>query len=412
MPIEQVVEVFVARQPIFDRQRRLYGYELLYRSKRAGNQFDGTEASTATKQVISTLLSIGLENILCGKKAFLNFNQDLLSDGLYLSLPRQTTVIEILESVEPNSDILALCRSIHEQGYTIALDDFVASPQFEPLTRLAQLIKVDVRVTSKPEQERLLRTYRPRGIALLAEKVETYEEFDWTRTAGYDYFQGYFFARPSVIQSQHVPATKLNCLRVLSELQKPDLDFKRLEALIRGDVGLTYKLLRYVNSALLGRRGEIQSIERALVILGTDDIRRWVALATLPMLATDKPGELITLSIVRARFCERLIQLAGITQQNEAFLMGMFSLLDALIDQPLDEALLSVSLGPDITQALLGTAPVDDVLSKIFQLTRRYEQGDWDEVEKLAQECGFPGSLAGNAYVEAAVWAERVAACD
>ena len=412
MPIEQIVEVFVARQPIFDRQRQLYGYELLYRSKPAGNQFDGTEASAATKQVISTLLSIGLENILCGKKGFLNFNQALLSDGLYLSLPRQATVIEILESVEPNSGVLALCRSIHEQGYTIALDDFVASPQFEPLTRLAQLIKVDVRVTSKPEQERLLRTYRARGIALLAEKVETYEEFEWTRTAGYDYFQGYFFARPSVIQSQHVPATKLNCLRVLSELQKPDLDFKRLEALIRGDVGLTYKLLRYVNSALLGRRGEIQSIERALVILGTDDIRRWVALATLPMLATDKPGELITLSIVRARFCERLIQLAGITQQNEAFLMGMFSLLDALIDQPLDEALLSVSLGPDITQALLGTAPVDDVLSKIFRLTRRYEQGDWDEVEKLARECGFPGSLAGNAYVEAALWAERVAASD
>ena len=408
------MEVFVARQPIFDRQRQLYGYELLYRSKPAGNQFDGTEASTATKQVISTLLSIGLDNILCGKKAFLNFNQDLLSDGLYLSLPRQATVIEILESVEPNSNVLALCRSIHEQGYTIALDDFVASPQFEPLTHLAQLIKVDVRVTSKPEQERLLRTYQPRGIALLAEKVETYEEFEWTRTAGYDYFQGYFFARPSVIQSQHVPATKLNCLRVLSELQKPDLDFKRLEALIRGDVGLTYKLLRYVNSALFGRRGEIESIERALIIVGSDDIRRWVALATLPMLATDKPGELITLSIVRARFCERLIQLAGIMQQNEAFLMGMFSLLDALIDQPLDEALLSLSLGPDITQALLGTAPVDDVLAKIFRLTHRYEQGDWDEVEKLAQKCGFPGSLAGNAYVEAALWAERMlqAACD
>ena len=139
MPIEQLVEVFVARQPIFYRQRQLYGYELLYRSKPAGNQFDGTEASAATKQVISTLLSIGLENILCGKKAFLNFNQDLLSDGLYLSLPRQATVIEILESVEPNSNVLALCRSIHEQGYTIALDDFVASTQFEPLTHRPEI---------------------------------------------------------------------------------------------------------------------------------------------------------------------------------------------------------------------------------------------------------------------------------
>ena len=197
-----VVEVLVARQPIFNRQRQLYGYELLYRSQLASNEFDGTEASTATKHVISsTLLSIGLENVLCGKKAFLNFDYRLLSDEIYLSLPRQATVIEILESVEPSADLLALCRSVHEKGYTIALDDFIDGPQFEPLTHLVQLIKVDVRVTSKQEQERLLRTYQPRGIALLAEKVETYEEFEWTHAAGYDYFQGYFFARPSMLRS-------------------------------------------------------------------------------------------------------------------------------------------------------------------------------------------------------------------
>ena len=219
--------------------------------------------------------------------------------------------------------------------------------------------------------------------------METYEEFEWARAAGYDYFQGYFFARPTVIQSQQVPAAKLHCLRLLSELQKPDLDFKRLEALIRVDVALTYKLLRYVNSALFGRHDEIQSIERALMIVGSDDIRRWVALATLSMLATDKPGELAKLSIVRARFCERLTQLAGIAQQNEAFLMGMFSLLDALLDRPLDEALSSVSVGTDVMKALLGTAPNEDVLSKIHRLTRCYEQGDWDEVESSPGGAAF-----------------------
>ncbi len=409
MPIKQIVEVFVARQPIFDRQRKLYGYELLYRSAQSLHQFDGTEASAATKQVISnTLLSIGLDNILCGKKAFVNFDESLLSDGVYRSLPRESTVLEILESVEPDSDLLALCRSIHEQGYTIALDDFVASPEFEPLTDLAQLIKVDVRATARSEQQRLLRKYRPRGIALLAEKVETYEEFEWARKAGFDYFQGYFFARPTVIQSQHVPATKLNCLRLLTESQKPDLDFQRLEDLIRSDVALTYQLLRYVNSALFVSHSEIQSIKRALMLVGSDDFRRWVALATLPMLATDKPGELATLSVVRAKFCERLIELAGITQQNEAFLMGMFSLLDALIDQPLEKALLSVSLGTDITQALLGTAPAGNQLSEIYRLARLYEQGDWDQVEKITARCGFSASSAGNAYVEATLWAEQM----
>jgi c-di-GMP-related signal transduction protein len=211
-----------------------------------------------------------------------------------------------------------------------------------------------------------------------------------------------------VIHSQQVPAAKLNCLRLLIEIQKADLDFKRLETLIRVDVALTYRLLRYVNSALFGHSGEIRSIERALVILGGDTLRRWVALATLPMLATDKPGELATLSIVRARFCELLVQLAGITQQNEAFLMGLFSVLDALLDQPLDEALRSASVGLGITQALLGTAPDDSILSKIYRLTRHYEHGDWDEVERLAQGCGFPAISAGDAYVEATRWAQRM----
>jgi c-di-GMP-related signal transduction protein len=191
-------------------------------------------------------------------------------------------------------------------------------------------------------------------------------------------------------------------------MQKPDPDFTRLAALIRSDVALTYKLLRYANSAMFGRSRKIQSIEQALMVVGTDDLRRWVALATLPMLATDKPGELAKLSIVRARFCEHLMKLAGITRNGEAFLMGMFSLLDALLDRPLDEALLSVSLRSDITEALLGTAPDEDVLSRIYRLTRRYEQGDWDEVEKLALECGFPAMAAGKAYEEATFWADRM----
>jgi c-di-GMP-related signal transduction protein len=409
------VDVFVARQPIFDRQRHLYGYELLYRSDAAHTQFDGTEAASATQQVISiTILSLGLENLLGGKKAFVNFDERLLREGAYLHLPSQNTVIEILESVEPTSDLIALCRAIRDKGYTIALDDFVSSPQFEPLTRLAQLIKVDVRITGKPEQERLLRTYQPRGIAMLAEKVETYEEFEWTRAAGYDYFQGYFFARPSLIRSQQVPANKLHCLRLLTEVQKPDLDFKRMEALIRLDVALAYRLMRYVNSALFSHRTEIRSIENAMTILGTDNLRRWVALATLPTLATDKPGELVTLSLVRARFCETLIELAGLRQQSEAFLMGMFSLLDALLDQPLQEALVSASVGSGITQALLGTAPAGSTLARIYRLARHYELGDWDEVETLSQASGFTGSAAGAAYVQAAVWAQRMlrTACD
>src|SRR5580658_7834691 len=254
------MEVFVARQAIFDRQRQLYAYELLYRSDAARNEFDGTDAGAATRQVISsTMLSIGLENILCGKKAFLNFDHRLLSDGMHMSLPRQAIVIEILESVQPTADLIALCQTIHKQGYSIALDDFVAQPQFEPLTHIAKLIKVDFQATVREEQERLLRTYQPRGIMMLAEKVETYEEFEWARQAGYDLFQGYFFARPVIVSGRQIPALQATCLRLLRETQRQDLDFPRLELLIRGDVSLSFKLLRHANSAMYGRRDKTES---------------------------------------------------------------------------------------------------------------------------------------------------------
>ncbi len=166
--------------------------------------------------------------------------------------------------------------------------------------------------------------------------------------------------------------------------------------------------MRYVNSALFGRHEEVQAIERALMIVGSENIRRWVALATLSKLATDKPGELTTLAIVRARFCELLMQLAGIPLREEGFLMGMFSLLDALLDRPLDEALRSAGIGPDIAQALFGTAPEQDRLSTVYRLARRYELGDWDEVEKLAGACGLVAKDAGEAYVEATLWADRM----
>ena len=357
--------------------------------------------------ISTSLLSIGLENILGGKKAFINFDYRLLSERIYRTLPPQLTIIEVLESVEPTADLIALCRSIREDGYTIALDDFDSASQIDPLVHLAQLIKIDVRATSRLEQERLVKAYRPRGISLVAEKVETYEEFDWARSAGFDYFQGYFFARPSILRSSHVPAAKLTCLRLVSETQKPELDLKLLETLIRGDVALSYKLLRFANSALFGRHGEIHSIRHALVVLGTERIRRLVALAALPTLTTDKPTELATLSLIRARFCERLIP-GGSALESQAFLMGLFSLLGALLDRPLDEALRSISLGSDITEALLGTAGDRSRLSVTYQLARSYELGDWEGVENLAQTYKINTSSIGDAYVEAAGWAAQI----
>ena len=219
------------------------------------------------------LLTIGLNNIAAGKKAFINFGRNLLVEGLVWILPKESVVIEVLETTEPDADVVECCRKLQKLGYTIALDDFVGDPRFEALVATAKIIKVDIRATSREEQERLLATYQPRGIAMLAEKVETREEFELAANLGYDYFQGYFFARPEVLSEKELQPIVVNSLQVLRQLQNLEIDFKELENLIRKDVALTYKLFRYVNSALLSRGGDIQSIRTALVRLGEDGIR-------------------------------------------------------------------------------------------------------------------------------------------
>lgn len=400
------MDVFVARQPIFDRDRQVYAYELLFRSGAEHNEFDGTESATL-EVVANSLLSIGLDNMLDGKKGFVNFDRTSLMGGLHSILPPELIVIELLETIEPDEEVVAMCEQLRTQGYLLALDDFVNHPRFAPLTKIAHVIKIDFRVTPKSDQERLIETFRPRGIAMLAEKVETQEEFEWARHAGYDFFQGYFFAQPVVMRGQQIPGRKLTSLQLLSEMQHPDLDFQRIEMLIRQDVSLSFKLLRYANSAFYRRSGEVRSIEQALTILGEIGIRRWVVVAALPMLGQDKPGELIGLSLLRARFCERLAQIAGQTEHGLAFLLGLFSLLDALIDLPLDESLEQIKVAPAIASVLLDGSG-EAALDRVYRLMKSYEAADWPAVKAVAASLRLEPSEVSSVYSESVLWSQQV----
>ncbi len=403
------MDVFVARQPIFDRSRKVWGYELLFRSGSGQAQFDGTEESLATRQVISnSLLAIGLDNLLGGKKAFINFGREMLLQESAAFLPKEKTVIEILENVQADAEVMAAIQGLRKLGYRIALDDFVYSSQMEPLLDAANLVKVEM-ATPRAQQEAMVRDYHARGLQMLAEKVETPEEFDWARQAGYDYFQGYFFARPTVVQGRQIPAVKLNCLRLLREAHQPDIDFDRLAKLISQDVSFSYKLLRYANSARFGRSSKIQTVRRALVVLGEDGIRKWVSIAAMPVVAQDKPSELITHSLVRARFMEVMGQSIDAGVAEQAFLIGLFSLLDALLDLPLKEVLAELNLGPAVAAVLLDEAgPDKNPLSTLYQLVGRYEAGDWDSVNRLANQAGVPPALVSQAYCEALPWVDEV----
>jgi c-di-GMP-related signal transduction protein len=403
------MDVFVARQAILDRRKELYGYELLFRSDPKKNQFDGTEPAFATRQVIAnTLFSAGLEGILGGKKGFVNFDRTMLLDDSWLILPKEIAVIEVLETVEPDKLLLDACRRLRARGYTIALDDFVHHARLDPLIKAAHIIKVDVRATSRVEQQRLVRKYGPQGIKMVAEKVETHEEFAWALDIGFDYFQGYFFTKPVVLRGRQTPSWKLSCLRLLQETQREEIDFDKLGGLIKNDVSFSYKLLRFTNSTLFAHSTEIRTIDRALMALGENGTRRWVALAALGGLAKDKPNELIVQSMLRAQFAERLARLAGFSNVQDWFLMGLFSLLDALLDQTIETALREIKLVRRVEEVLLHTALPDDRMAKAYSLICGYETGDWDGLMKLAECIGVKASDVRNEYVESARWVAEV----
>ena len=402
------MDVFVARQPVFDRERRVYGYELLFRSS-TRNEFDGTDPTSSTTQLLgNSLLAIGLDRLVGEKKAFVNFGRELLLSEFASVLPKDQTVIEVLETVEPDEAIVEACQELRRQGYLLALDDFVVHGIQDSLLPHADIVKLEIGSLTAGKHEEIVQTYHARGLKLLAEKVETNEEFRQAHAHGYDYFQGFFFAKPTIVVSREIPASVINCIRLLQELGKPDLDLNVLTAQISGDVALSYKLLRYVNSALFHHEHQINSIPQALLIPGEQELRKWIAMAAIPRIAANKPAELLTASLVRASMCESLARLAKLPRPEQAFLIGIFSLLDALMDRALTEVLVDVNLAPEVIAVLLGEASVRDGLAAVFTIVRGYDTGDWELVTEPAERLGLNSDEIRNAYGEAVAWAAQV----
>ena len=402
------MDIFVARQPILDHGRQVYGYELLYRSS-AVNAYSGTDDTQATLQVISnSFFSLDIEKLVGGGRAFINFTRELLLNDAAHVLPPRAVVIEVLESVHADDEVLAALRGLHARGYLLAADDIVNADQSRRLLEMVDFIKVDFQATSAAEQERIVKRYAPRA-SMLAEKVETHAQVQRAAGMGYAYFQGYFFARPTVLKGTEIPAYKLNYLRIMSEVNRPELEFLELEQLIRREVSVAYKLLRYVNSALFAQRMTIDSIRRALVILGEYEIRRWVSVVLLLHLTVDKPDALAMHSMIRASFCESLAQLSGLgARKSELFLLGLFSLLDAMTDRPLREALGKISLPRDILDTLLDAGPPGSRVALIFHLVKAYERAQWPQVLEDAGSLHLENSEVADAYVKAVHWCDRV----
>jgi len=402
-------EIYVARQPILGLNQELHAYELLYRSSRE-NVFDGSDATTATSRLVTnSLLTIGLEHLVGEKRAFVNFGRKLLVDGYAQLLPKGAVVIEILEDIEPDAEVLRACEDLKRKGYTLALDDFVSADGYEDLLQLADIVKVDLRLATVEQQRELINRVSSLSLGLLAEKVETHEEFAAAAELGYTMFQGYFFSRPQIVPGRQIPGFKLNYMRILKEVSNPELDFSRIEQVVKSEASLVHKLLRYVNSASFGWKRDVESIRHALALLGETEIRKWISLATVAGIASDKPQQLVIDAVMRGRFCESLSRTLGLAaRSSDYFLAGMYSLLDALLDQPMSEVVEEVHLAGDVREVLLGKPAATRGLGEALALARAYERADWDAIDAVAGSLGLGLQEIAQSYLEATEWADQV----
>ena len=393
------MDVYVARQAIFDINKEVIAYELLFRNNNI-NKFISIENSNPTLDVIRNSFSvIGLDKVTGGKRAFINFDEELIKSRLIEAFPKDCIAIEILETVKPDNTIIECCKILKEKGYIIALDDFEYNQEFDELIQYIDIIKVDFILTKGKERKEIMHRIKNKDIKFLAEKVETEEEYKEAVGYGYSYFQGYFFCKPVIISGKDISGYKFTYMNLIKEFDKESIDIKNIEALIKNDVSLSYKLLKAANSAYYSMKRKITSIGDAIMIIGIKELRKWVLIITLQNMGENNIEELVKMSLLRASFGELLSKKIQLEISSfDAFLTGIFSLMDALMNIPIENILSELPVSKDVKDALLGK---ENMLSDLLKLIREYEKGNWEEVNKLIEKFGLDEGFVSDCYLEA-----------
>ncbi|MFC3913793.1 EAL and HDOD domain-containing protein [Pseudaeromonas sharmana] len=397
---------FVARQPILDEHQRPVAYELLFR-KGLSNAFPNVTAEQATTCLIAEqFLSQPIQQLVGDHRCYINFPYSLLLNGLADSLPREQVVIEILEDAEPDQQLFDCVRGLKDKGFRLALDDFTLDPRWERFLPYIDIIKFDFRLTSHDEMAAYIAAHKHTPLIYLAEKVETQQEFMAARQMGFTLFQGYFFSRPEIVQRKTLSESQLTVMQLLKEVNAPELDYVRIEELLNRDLSLAYKLMRYVNNLRYRAADPITSFRHATVFLGQQEMRRFVSLVSATSGGENKSTELYRMSLIRGRFCELLsLHRQGWTDPAEAFLCGLFSLLEAILDQPFVDILAQIPLSDQIKQALLEKR---GELAFYLAFVTDYETLNWDRLKLRAEKIQLSEEQTINLFLEASKWADQV----
>jgi len=397
--------VFVARQPIFDRDENIWGYELLFRTSTQGPA-QVTDQDTATSQVIADGFVLAGDGVSQGSRLLINFPHKMLVEDAAFALPPDVCVIEILETVRPEPELMAALKRLKDAGYTLALDDFVGEPGFEPILELADIVKVDILGRSPKQVIDLYRQLKPYGCKLLAEKIETMKIYELTRQLGFEYFQGFFFCKPEVLAGKKMSSSELTKLQLLEKLGRPDYDVNELAQIIAVDISLSYRLLRYINSAAFSLRSKIESVRQAIVMLGHKQLSQWLRVVVMSDLSTTKKtGELAYISAMRARFLELVAARDKSLPPESMFLLGLFSLLDAILGQPMENVMQELPLDDDLRNALLGK---ESKGRQWLELVETFDRAEWDRLATMLVDMGLEPELAAQAHAQAMAWAAEI----
>ncbi|WP_394127235.1 EAL and HDOD domain-containing protein [Vibrio hepatarius] len=391
---------YIARQPILDKDKHTLGYELLFRDG-PQNTFPEIDPEHATSRLLSDhFLSTHYET-LGDKLGFVNFPYQSLINKVPTLFPSDNLVVEILEDCPPTEELLAVVKEMSQLGYKIALDDFIPSKEWRAFLPYVSIIKFDIRQVPIEKARMFMLRLSGSKIEFLAEKVETYEEFEQAKTAGFDYFQGYFFSKPEMISRKSLEPAFMTVVQLLTEISKENINYSAIESLISKDLTMSYKLLTFVNSSSIVKT-RIQSFKQALVYLGEDKLRKFISLVALASTQDSKPDYLYGLSIQRARYCELIgSRLNHKLESGQAFLTGMFSLLDSLLDRPLEQILDEISVDESIKLAITQN---EGVLGDILILTKAYEKAEWDKVQQRCQAIGLDQNALSECYDASVKW--------
>lgn len=401
------MDTFIARQPIFDRNNEVVAYELLFRNGH-NNFYNNSNGDEATLNVIAnSFYAFDFKGIIDNKKAFINFTEELIKEEIATILPSEYVVIEILENIEPSEEFISSCKRLKEKEFIIALDDFTFDIRYIKLVQLADIIKIDFKITKGVERKKVFELLRINSkLKFLAEKVENKEEYHEALKLGYTYFQGYYFSKPTILSTQNIPANKDTRLKILKLINKDDFDFNHLEALIIKDLGLSYKLTKLINSSAYGIKNKVSTIKHAITLLGKKEIIKWLYIVLLNDLKESDIDEVVKVSLQRAKMCESICDMSIYKEKiNSAYMVGLFSVMDAILNCSIEIIIKELYLSNEIKEGLIEQ---NSPLNKVLKLTISYEKGQWEDVLFYAKEIKINENKIPEVYLESVRWADEI----